>query len=295
MNVMAILTGINTRLRGSIGNYTFARVKGQTVARQKVDKKSVPVRTRSQMLYRMQFANLIHLYQSFKGNLHPSFEGKAERVSDYNEFVRTNINANPVYLTKGQSSQGGCLVAAYQVTRGSMPGVAVEFGNNDIPESGIALGTLTLGNSTTLKAFSDAIVQNNTGWLSGDQLTVFVARQLMDAATGVPRVEIDSVEVTLDVNADTTMLNDVVDASFFSVADGCLALSGSVNGGVAFVHSRKTHSGTKVSTQFFVVNNSYLAQYQSGAAFAAAVKSYGGLTQDEFLTPNLDDVAAQNL
>ncbi len=291
---MAILTGINTRLRGSIGSYTFARVNGQTVAKQKVDKKGVPVRTRSQMLSRMQFANLIHVYQSFKGNLHPSFEGKPQRVSDYNEFVRTNMNANPVYLTKNQSLQGGCLVAAYQVTRGSLPGVSVEFGNNNVPESSIAVGSLTLGNSTTLKAFSDAIVQNNTGWLSGDQLTVFVAHQMMDAATGVPRVEINAIELTLDENADTTMLSDLVETSFFSVVDGCLALSGPVNGGVAFVHSRKSHSGTKVSTQFFVVNNSYLAQYQTSAAFNNAVKSYGGLTQDEFLTPNLDDVVEQN-
>ena len=282
-------------MRGSIGNYTFTRVKGQTVVRQKVDKKSVPVRTRSQMLTRMQFANLIHLYQSFKGNLHPSFEGKSARMSDYNEFVRTNLNANQVYLTKEQTVQGGCVVAGYQVTRGSLPSVGVEFGSNNVPGSDIALGTLNLGNSTTLKAFSEAVVQNNAGWHQGDQLSVFIARQLMDATTGVPRVEIVSVEVTLDVNADTTLLGDVMDMSLFAVADGCLSLSGPLSGGVAFVHSRKTQSGTKVSTQFFVVNNSILAQYQSAVAFEAAVRSYGGLTQDEFITPNVDDIVAPNV
>lgn len=292
---MAILTGINTRLRGSIGNYTFARVNGQTIAKQKVDKKSVPVRTKSQMLTRMQFANLIHLYQSFKGTLHPSFEGKAARVSDYNEFVRSNINGNRVYLTKGMSSQGGCVVAAYQVTRGSLPSVEVDFGNANVPESDIAMGTLTLGNSTTLKAFSDAVVQNNTGWQSGDQLSVFIARQMMDSGTGVPRVTIDAIEVTLDVEASTTLLKDVMDISLFNVVDGCLGLSGPVNGGVAFVHSRKTQSGTKVSTQFFVVSNTYLAQYQTAEAFVAAVNSYGGLTQDEFITPNVDDIVAPNV
>ena len=292
---MAILTGINTRLRGSIGNYTFARVNGQTIAKQKVDKKSVPVRTKSQMLTRMQFANLIHLYQSFKGTLHPSFEGKAARVSDYNEFVRSNINGNRVYLTKGMSSQGGCVVAAYQVTRGSLPSVEVDFGNANVPESDIAMGTLTLGNSTTLKAFSDAVVQNNPGWQSGDQLSVFIARQMMDSGTGVPRVTIDAIEVTLDVEASTTLLKDVMDISLFNVVDGCLGLSGPVNGGVAFVHSRKTQSGTKVSTQFFVVSNTYLAQYQTAEAFVAAVNSYGGLTQDEFITPNVDDIVAPNV
>ena len=282
-------------MRGSIGNYTFARVNGQTIAKQKVDKKSVPVRTKSQMLTRMQFANLIHLYQSFKGTLHPSFEGKAARVSDYNEFIRSNINGNRVYLTKGMSSQGGCVVAAYQVTRGSLPSVEVDFGNANVPESDIAMGTLTLGNSTTLKAFSDAVVQNNPGWQSGDQLSVFIARQMMDSGTGVPRVTIDAIEVTLDVEASTTLLKDVMDISLFNVVDGCLGLSGPVNGGVAFVHSRKTQSGTKVSTQFFVVSNTYLAQYQTAEAFVAAVNSYGGLTQDEFITPNVDDIVAPNV
>ena len=243
---MAILTGINTRLRGSIGDYTFARVNGQTVASQKVEKKSVPVRSRSQMLVRMQLANLAHLYQSFKGNLRLGFGGKAMQVSDYNEFIRTNFNANQVYLTKGQVAQGGCVVAAYQLTRGSLSVVNVEFGAGDVPESDIALGSLSLGSSTTLKAFSEA-------------------------------------------------LGDLIDITLFGVVDGCLALAGPVNVAVAIVHSRKTKNGTLVSSQFFVVSNSYLAQFQSAAAFEAAVKSYGGLTQDEFLTPNVDSIVAPNV
>ena len=50
---------------------------------------------------------------------------------------------------------------------------------------------------------------------------------------------------------------------------------GPVNGGVAMVHSRKLKGQTVVSTQSFVVNNSYLASYQTAAAFNSAVKSYG--------------------
>ena len=61
-----------------------------------------------------------------------------------------------------------------------------------------------------------------------------------------------------------------------SLVEDCLALSGPVNGGVAMVHSRKLKGQTVVSTQSFVV----------------AVKSYGGVDSDQFLTPNLDDVVA---
>ena len=280
-------------MRGKVGNWVYARLNGQTIAKEKADKKATPTRSRAQMLTRMQWANLVNLYGAFKGTLHPSFENKPITRSDYNMFISANVNANPVYLTQNQARQGGCLVAAYQITRGKLPSISVEFGNNNIPESSIAVGSLTIGNSTTLKAFSDAIIQNNSGWMSGDQLSVFVAHQLMDANTGVPRVEINAIEITLDSAADTTMLSDLVETSFFSVVDGYLALSGPVNGGVAFVHSRYVNGKTSVSTQFFVVNNTYLAQYQTNSAYENAVVSYGGINKDDFLTPNLDDVVQQ--
>ena len=280
-------------MRGKVGNWVYARLNGQTVAKEKADKKATPTRSNAQMLTRMQWANLVNLYGAFKGTLHPSFENKPITRSDYNMFISANVNANPVYLTQNQARQGGCLVAAYQITRGKLPSISVEFGNNDIPETNIAVGSLTIGNSTTLKAFSDAIIQNNSGWMSGDQLSVFVAHQMMDANTGVPRVEINAVEITLDSAGDTTMLSDLVETSFFSVVDGCLALSGPVNGGVAFVHSRYVNGKTSVSTQFFVVQNSYLAQYQTAGAYSNAVVSYGGINKDDFLTPNLDDVVQQ--
>ena len=290
---MAILTGINSKMRGKVGNWVYARLNGQTVAKEKADKKATPTRTNAQMLTRMQWANLVNLYGAFKGTLHPSFENKPMTKSDYNMFISANVGANPVYLTKEQARQGGCLVAAYQITRGKMPSITVEFGNNNVPESSIAVGSLTLGNSTTLKAFSDAIIQNNSGWLSGDQLSVYVAYQMIDANTNVPRVEINAIEVTLDSAADTTMLSDILETSFFSVVDGTLALSGPVNGGVAFVHSRYVNGKTSVSTQFFVVQNSYLAQYQTAGAYSNAVVSYGGINKDDFLTPNLDDTVQQ--
>ena len=292
---MAILTGINSKMRGKVGNWVYARLNGQTVAKEKADKKATPTRTNAQMLTRMQWANLVNLYGAFKGTLHPSFENKPMTKSDYNMFISANVGANPVYLTKEQARQGGCLVAAYQITRGKMPSITVEYGNNNIPESSIAVGSLTIGNSTTLKAFSDAIIQNNSGWMSGDQLSVYVAMQTMDANTGVPRVDIEAVEITLDSAADTTLVSDIIDTSFFSVVDGCLALSGPVNGGVAFVHSRYVNGKTSVSTQFFVVQNSYLAQFQTAGAYNNAVVSYGGINKDDFLTPNLDDdVQMQN-
>lgn len=285
---MAILTGINTKLRGSVGQYTFQRLNGQTVAKEKVEKKAVPTRTLAQMIRRVRWANLVNLYRAFEGTLHPSFEGKDPKVSDYNMFMQSNIGMSPIALTKNQAVQGGCVVDAYQITRGQLPAINVEFGTGDVPESDIAVGTITLGTSTTVKAFSDAIIANNSGWRNGDQMSIYIARQTLDAVTGVPRVEITAIEFTLNTSDATTMVSDLIDISLLGVVDGCLALSGPVNGGVAWVHSRKANGKTLVSTQYFVIRNSYASQFNNKGAFDEAIESYGGLNKDEFLTPNID-------
>lgn len=288
---MAILTGIFSRLYGSVGSVTFSQTGGKTVVKQKVGKKSVPVRTWRQMRRRVLWANLVNLYRAFSGRLHPSFENKEAGCSDYNEFMSVNIGGSGVALTAEEARQGGCVVSSYQVTRGTLPSVGVTFAENNVPVTDIAVGGLALGASTTLKTFSKAILDNNSSWKNGDQLSVFIARQTVDSTTGVPRVKIEAVEITLDKNNETALLGDLVDIDLFTVADGFLSLAGSVNGGVAVVHSRLTPEGTEVSTQFFVVSNPLLVQYQSEAAVEAAVMSYGGVAQEEFLTPNVDAMA----
>jgi hypothetical protein len=238
------------------------------------------------MIRRVQWANLVALYRSFDGNLHPSFENRDSRVSDYNEFMSANIGAAPVYLTKDQARQGGCVVAAYQVTRGSLPSVIMTEDASHLVSTDIALGGLTISASTDIKAFSDAVVQNNPNYRYGDQITCFIATQTMDAATGVPRVTIEALEITLDGVDDETMLYDVVNAHGFTTVGGKLGASAAVTGAIAWIHSRRASSGTKVSTQRFMVNNSILSGFQTEDARDKAILYYGGTLSEEFLTPN---------
>lgn len=293
---MAILNGIYTQLRGSAGQFTFRRLNGQTVVSEKVAPKANPVRTFAQMTRRMQWKNLLNLYRAFEGRLHPSFEGKDARVSDYNEFVSANVGIAPVYLKKDDARQGACVVAAYQVTRGSLPSILVggSTANPSIMKTDIALGaSFAITASTTVKQFSDAVINaNGDRFKNGDEITVFIAHQRTNAVTGIPTVGIKAQQVTLDRSDDQTLLRSVVDADGFSAADGCLGAGAAVTGGIAWIHSRLTSTGTKVSTQRFVVNNSaVLSVVQGRAALDAAIESYGGLSKVEYLTPDTDDVA----
>ena len=77
-------------------------------------------------------------------------------------------------------------------------------------------------------------------------------------------------------------------ADGFSSVDGKLGASGTVNGGICWVHSRKGSNRVMVSTQSLFVNNGLLAQYQTSAKRVEAIQSYGGQVSQLFLVPNTD-------
>jgi hypothetical protein len=99
-------------------------------------------------------------------------------------------------------------------------------------------------------------------------------------------VTIEALEITLDGADDETMLYDVVNAHGFSTVSGNLGADAAVNGAIVWIHSRRATSGTKVSTQRFMVNNSILSGFQTEDARDKAIISYGGTLSEEFLTPN---------
>lgn len=284
---MSKLKGLFRKQRGSIGDVTFRLLKGQTV----VSEKSEPSqpRTLAQMVRRTAWRNIQNFYQSFNGNLHPSFESRPQTWSDVNAFMSANIGRNNVYLTQDQARQGGCVVTAYQITRGSLPSIGMGITGGGAITSDIKLGSLAITEETTLAAFSAAVIANNEGWAYGDQLSAFVSIQNTNVLTGVPYVTTECFEVTLKNDPETLLVDIVGQSTAFGVSDAKLCLSVVINGGACYVHSRKGNGRTQVSTQFMHVTNSLLSNYTSQAARDAAVISYGGKTSNQFLTPNLDE------
>ena len=286
---MAILKGIFRKQTGSIGDMTLRVVNGQTVTSEKVTRNAS--KSFAQMCRRVIWANLVNLFRSFEGTLHPSFESRPRTWSDFNAFMSANIGRLGVYLTSEQASQGACVVAGYQITRGSLPSIDTQIANG-VGKSDISVGTLVLDEETTVADFSNAIVRNNSDWQYGDQLSCFILEQRVNSVTGIPYVKVWAYEITLDGNNTDELLADVVSPEAFSVVDNKVGTGAAVNGGVAYVHSRKMANKVAVSTQDIVVANSILAQYQSDTSRTAAIISYGGKTSSDFLTPNLDDIVA---
>lgn len=283
---MAKLRGIFRKQSGSIGDMTIRQVNGQSITSEKATVVRQP-RTLAQMQRRVTWRNMQNFWTAFHNTLHPSFEARPRTWSDYNAFISANSGQFGVYLTASEAMQGGCLVAPYQITRGSLNGIAMGTTETGAITSDLKLGSLVINDETTLAAFSAAIRANNDGWEYGDQLSAFCLLQIVNTVTQVPYIEVKAFEITL-ADDDETMLLDLInnDPTCFALVNGNLSFNAPILGGGCYVHSRRQATRTIVSTQRITVTNDLLDQYTTEAKRAAAIESYGGKVDDPFLTPN---------
>ena len=262
---MAILNGLIRRMSGSAGDFTFSQVQGRTIVSEKITA-TTDRKTAAQQRVRMKWGNIIQMYKGIMPLLQCGFENKTAGVSDYNMFVKVNMQHAPVYLTKSEVAGGACIVAPYTITQGSLPAIVVEAVNGrDVTD--IALGSLVIDASTTLAQFANAVVQNNPDYNYGDQISFYDVEQLVNAATALPYGAFNACYVVLDKSNTAPLLNQVI-AEAFTVVDGHLAHAAvSGNRAYCWVHSRKTAGKTKVSTQTLIDHNALLATYADEDAY----------------------------
>ena len=277
---MAKVNGVASQLSGKVGQLIYRHTKYGTVVYEAPVKASVPQRTEAQMQVRTQLGNLAAVYGQFNKTLKKGFEGLNGKMSDFNAFVQANMNVVKVYVPKSVRLNGGSVLAPYQITRGTLPSVAMRKDASGVLVSDIAVGSLVIGEETTVADLACAVVAMNADREVGDQITFFYGEQSTDAVTGVPRARIYGSKVMLN-QGDTTPLLEVVSALGFSVVDGCLAMDRAIASGAAvWVHSRDdvaSGSGVRVSTQFMYVDSALLASYQNAQAMVGAANSYGGV------------------
>lgn len=293
---MAKVNGVATQISGKVGELMFVQTKHGTIVYEAPTVKKTPRRSEQQMGTRTQWANLGATYMMFDGTLKRGFEALPTNMSVYNAFVQANLGVVKVYITKAMRLNGGCVLAPYQITRGSLPSIGMSVNGSGVVVSDLALGSLQIDAQTTVGQFSQAIIANNAGWQVGDQLTFFLGRQTVDPVTSIPRATLTPNKVVMDP-VDETPLWNVVSADGFSSVDGYLGMSAVLLAGAAvWVHSREAGQGQlKVSTQFFYVENAALASYQTSAALMASANSYGGInTGGVYLQPSVVNGTTQS-
>lgn len=272
-----------TSMNGSVGAVTYVTRKGITVAKQKVPAKLNYTKTVRSMTPRVRWMAIVRMWQALNTvGWHPSFRNKTGLQTDFNMFMKAN-SAVDVYLPKSVVSANGGVVCPVQVTQGGLPSVGGSMTEGGFLTT-IAMGGISIGASTTLRTFSQAIIENNPDWNNGDQLTIVSLAQAVDASTNIPRIVPRIVEIIFDDEDDGTLLGDIVGTDLLDVADGKLRVL-NTNGGACVVHSAGEGDNFDVSSETLGMNNAILSQYTSQSALFTAINSYGGLDGVQFLIP----------
>jgi hypothetical protein len=266
-----------------VGQLIYRQTKYGTVVYE-APKVSVPQRTEAQMQIRTQWGNMAAVYRQFNQTLKKGFEGLNGKMNDYNAFIQANTNVVKVYVPKSVRLNGGSVLAPYQITRGTLPSIAMRVGTGGVLVSDLNVGALVIGAETTVADFSNALIAYNDGYEAGDQVTFFYGQQSIDAVTNIPRARIYGYKVMLNPG-ETTPLWEVVSALGFSSvqaaagAGNVLGMDRAIADGAAvWVHSREDGTGgLKVSTQFLYVDSTVLAGYQTLEAMELSADSYGGI------------------
>ena len=287
---MAILNGIISKISGSAGNLSFSRTGGQTVIRERVTSIRNP-RSDAQMRTRTKFTNIVSMYRGIRPLLNYGFEAKPKTLSDYNMFVKVNMQRTPIYLTKQAVAGGACVATAYQISQGSLPAIVVTgTGQNGVTD--ILLGSLSITNATTVAQFSTAVVQNNPDYRYGDQISFFLVKQKVNEETGIPYCQFSAAKVILDAANENKLYDETGSSHGFASIDGKIGHSG--NDGdcaYAWVHSRKTDGKTLVSSQSLLSANTKEAEYKGDMAYNLSRSSYGNGIE-AFLVPDGDSAGS---
>ena len=105
---MATGSGIIRKISGKVGDLVYFVRGGQQIIRG-VSTSSKNSRTSAQMMQRMKWPNIVAVYKTLSPYLKDCFENKPAGQTDYNRFMSINLNAEPVYLEKGEVRLGAAM------------------------------------------------------------------------------------------------------------------------------------------------------------------------------------------
>lgn len=260
--------------RGKVGSLVFTRRNGEQVSRP-YNGQPKDAKTRAQMEQRSSITNIIRLYQATPSFFKKAFEGKKSNWSDYNALVSVNLKRTPkIYLPKNIAENDGGVAAPYRITQGSLQSILVT-GQGVDSATNISLGAgFEITAATTVGELSEAILTNNTFIMANDQLSYLSIEQYTD--NGTPKLRARKYEMIINTE-DTTLLNTVMPEQAIAVKEGYLGHGELVySGAFAWILSRNTPEGLKVSTQDLIVTSSSVySAYVGDDAATRAIGSYG--------------------
>lgn len=244
--------------RKTIGDIVMYRRNGEQLSRVRVRKIANP-RTEAQALQRNYMAPVTKFYAPLADVLEKSWEG-LDRQKSLGAFLKTNAGlarSSGWYVVKG----AGFTPLPYKVSNGTLP--TLSYSDSELSLGGQSIADIKVS------TISAALV--NMGYQYGDQLTTIIC--LEDAAGDVRPVWS---RVLLSSTDESDIFSDIAGAVLFEQSNTALAYSGVLEEviGAVFIVSRWNGSKWLRSSQYVQVSSTYLEQYTSIEARAAAIASY---------------------
>lgn len=296
---MAVLQ--NMWLRGAkkkLGGTVLYTQGGRTLQRELAPEVKNP-KTPAQMGQRVKWANLVAFYRANAAWMPKAFENKKATQSDYNKFMSLNAANSRIYLTKEQARQGACVVDSYRVSDGTLQPVDIFPTERNWVTNLYLTGLDKLDETTTLAAFSTALLASNAGLRSGDQLSFIRVTQLFNNTTDIPYIQVRAYELLISEQGPG-LVKDFLPIELIGLGEeqetpALMVKNNNKQGGFAIIVSRTQGGRVLVSpSQVTQVNMAaVINQYSSSTALQAAIDSYGQGDEVFLDSKNADTIVQQ--
>lgn len=295
-------------LRGSIGDITFFRAKGQQLSRARNRAPANP-RTVAQMDQRAKMACAVKFFSQVGANFFRyAFEGKKDKESYFNAFVKNNIYTGGYIGKQASRVYDFPALGAWQISAGSLPEITAPY-----PQSvnGVAfnVGTVSGTPISTINDLSSALIGSDSSrWREGDILTClcYCATNFSTLPTIYTDLGTRALTAVWQIRLSTSNTDTMptLDFPFLGISFNCYldedGLIFECRGGSEYttnlycfglVHSRNTAKGLKVSNSTIVAPQSpdllSVVSLSSGSYYNAVIADWqaseeailqGGLT-----------------
>lgn len=292
---------INPLYTGGAGGYSFYVRGGEQVIRQRKNNSNYgegASRSYRQMIRRIKWGNLVNNFKAYKSWQPKAYDSKLAGQTDYNIFMKLNIQRAVASLTKAMSEAGCGIVEAWQVSRGSLPPIATQHvlsSNQFVTDIKISNA---IAGGTTVGQLSADIIANNPQFREGDNLGLALFYNYTNAANDWPYVRSLYTEITLDSTSTQVVFSiPLLDNRVSKSTGGYLQFSyavtdaSNINHEVGFVaiHTRKSGGLLEVSSQEIVLNEQTLISEYSGQSWYDQCIATYGLSDEVPLDPSFPD------
>lgn len=282
-------------LRGSIGDITFFRAKGQQLSRARNRAPANP-RTVGQMDQRAKMACAVKFFSQVGANFFKyAFEGKNDKESYFNAFVKNNIYLGGYIGKQASRVFDFPALGAWQISAGTLPEITAPFPQT---ANGVifSVGTVSATPKTTVSDLTSALITSDSNrWREGDILTclcycatnyatlpTIYTDQGNRALTALWQIRLSTTNTDALPSLDFPSLDMYFDCELDSNGLSFIGSSGAeyTNNLYCFglVHSRNTANGLKVSSSTIVAPQApellAIVSSQSGNYYNAVIADW---------------------